>query len=80
MWPVVLPGRRHQCSGSNKIASLQLYTEGIVVAVQLYAVDHSARVSMKSAANCVNSCESQTALNIDILNAHCGYRLACGHV
>lgn len=35
----------------------------------LLAVDHSARTSMKSAANCVTWCELQDTLIIDILNA-----------
>ena len=36
---------------------------------QLLAVDHSARTSMKSAANCVTWCELQDTLIIDISNA-----------
>ena len=35
-----------------------------------WAVDHSARGSMKDAANCASSCKLQDT-NIDISNAHC---------
>ncbi len=40
--------------------------------MKLLAVDHSARTSMKSAANCVNWCELQDTLIIDISNANGG--------
>ena len=40
----------------------------------LLAVDHSARQSMKNAANCENQCELQDTTSISILNAHCGHR------
>jgi len=36
-----------------------------------WAVDHSARGSMKNAAKCASSCKLQDT-NIDISNAHCG--------
>lgn len=39
----------------------------------LWAVDHSARVSRKSKANFVISCELQDALIIYLSNAYCGY-------
>ena len=38
---------------------------------QLLTVDHLARGSMKTAANCVSKCELQDTLSIDRLNAHC---------
>jgi len=43
-------------------------------------VDHSAHVSMKSAANCVNQCETQTATIIGLSNANGGFGLALSHV
>ena len=39
----------------------------------LRAVDHSAHVSMKTAANCESQCELQDTLIIDVSNAYCGH-------
>ena len=39
---------------------------------QLQTVDRSAPASMKNAANCVNQCELQDTLIIDVSNAHGG--------
>ena len=39
---------------------------------QLQTADRSARASMKNAANCVNQCELQDTLIIDVSNAHGG--------
>ena len=45
---------------------------------QLQTADRSARASMKNAANCVNQCELQDTLIIDVSNAHGGSGLLPG--
>ena len=47
---------------------------------RLLAVDHSARTSMKSAANCVNGCELQYFKIIDNSNANCNQCFDTGYV
>ncbi|GFQ66913.1 hypothetical protein TNCT_273861 [Trichonephila clavata] len=46
--------------------------------VQLRAVDHSARGSMKNAASCEIWCELQNTQITDYSNAHCGSRSSAG--
>ena len=62
----------HSREGSVEASLLSPARDKLKRIKQLQTVDRSAPASMKNAANCVNQCELQDTLIIDVSNAHGG--------
>ena len=62
----------HSREGSVEASLLSPARDKLKRKKQLQTVDRSAPASMKNAANCVNQCELQDTLIIDVSNAHGG--------